>query len=113
MLLRAHKSLLNSKDLLEFLPRVIKGEESMLDVENGSEKDFVELGCSWRAPFYEITLCFRKPYGQGNEEGKIIIRNVFFLMIVFVVTRYIIEAGVPSLWCLRFLPCPKDIYSTI
>lgn len=70
LLLRAHKSLLNSKDLLEFLPRVIKGEESMLDVENGSEKDFVELGCSWRAPFYEITLCFRKPYGQGNEEGS-------------------------------------------
>jgi hypothetical protein len=49
---------------------MIKVEEETLHVETNSENNFVELGSSWRAPFDEITVCFRKPDGLGNEEGK-------------------------------------------
>lgn len=69
MLIGAHNSLLESKDLLEFLPRMIKGDECVPDVENSSENNFVELGSSWRAPLYEMTLCFQKPHDQ-DELGK-------------------------------------------
>ncbi|KAL6648633.1 hypothetical protein ACP70R_012857 [Stipagrostis hirtigluma subsp. patula] len=70
LLLRAHESLRNAKGLLGYLPKMIDSEEHTLDVESGSEKNFVELGSSWRAPFYEITLCFRKCLGLCNEEGS-------------------------------------------
>ena len=64
MLIRAHNSLLETKDLLEFLPGMIKGDECLPNVETSSENNFVELGASWRAPFYEMTICFQKPLGQ-------------------------------------------------
>ncbi|KAL6645641.1 hypothetical protein ACP70R_017249 [Stipagrostis hirtigluma subsp. patula] len=70
LLLRAHESLCNAKDLLGCLPKIINNEEHTLDVESGSEKNFVELGSSWRAPFYEITLCFPERLGLCNEEGS-------------------------------------------
>uniref|UniRef100_A0A453IR13 Methyltransferase n=4 Tax=Aegilops tauschii TaxID=37682 RepID=A0A453IR13_AEGTS len=37
-------------------------------LETSSENNFVELGGSWRAPFYEMTICFQKPLGQ-DEAG--------------------------------------------
>lgn len=67
LLISAHDSLLKAKDLLEFLPEMIKGEECLLDVETKLENNFVELGSSWRAPFYEMTVCFQK--AQNNEDG--------------------------------------------
>ncbi len=71
MLSSAHKSLLKAKDLLEFLPRMIKEDVRMLDVESNLEKNLVELGSSWRAPLCEMTLCFQKSSGEDSEEGKI------------------------------------------
>ncbi|CAD6202503.1 unnamed protein product [Miscanthus lutarioriparius] len=70
LLLKAHESLIKAKHLLEYISKTIKGNEHTLDAGSGSENNFVELGTSWRAPFYEITLCFRKPHVQGNEEGS-------------------------------------------
>uniref|UniRef100_A0A0E0CWQ1 Uncharacterized protein n=2 Tax=Oryza meridionalis TaxID=40149 RepID=A0A0E0CWQ1_9ORYZ len=69
LLLSAHKSLLKAKDLLEFLPRMIKEDVRVLDVESNLEKNLVELGSSWRAPFCEMTLCFQKSSGENSEEG--------------------------------------------
>ncbi|KAJ1298354.1 hypothetical protein BS78_01G446400 [Paspalum vaginatum] len=65
LLLRAHESLVKAKHLLEYLPKTAKGKE----LGSGSQDNFVELGTSWRAPFYEITLCSREPHVLGNEEG--------------------------------------------
>uniref|UniRef100_A0A0E0KA45 Uncharacterized protein n=1 Tax=Oryza punctata TaxID=4537 RepID=A0A0E0KA45_ORYPU len=69
LLLSAHKSLLNAKDLLEFLPRMIKEDVPVFDMESNLEKNLVELGSSWRAPFCEMTLCFQKSSGEDSEEG--------------------------------------------
>ncbi|XP_047089745.1 methyltransferase-like protein 2 isoform X4 [Lolium rigidum] len=66
LLISAHKSLLEAKDLLEFLPGMIKGDECRQDVQTSSENNFVELGSSWRAPLCELTICFQKPHGQGE-----------------------------------------------
>ncbi|PWZ56257.1 Methyltransferase-like protein 2 [Zea mays] len=71
LLLNAHESLVKAKHLLEYISKTIKGNEHTLDAGSGSENNFVELGTSWRAPFYEITLCFQKPHVLGNEEGKV------------------------------------------
>jgi hypothetical protein len=68
LLSSAHKSLLKAKDLLEFLPRMIKEDVRMLDVESNLEKNLVELGSSWRAPLCEMTLCFQKSSGEDSEE---------------------------------------------
>lgn len=57
-------------------------EEQTLDVES-SENNFVELGSSWRAPFYEITVCFQKPHGLGKEEGKTMIEIMCILITMF------------------------------
>jgi len=76
LLISAHKSLLEAKDLLEFLPRMIKGDGCMQDVQTSSENNFVELGSSWRAPLYETTLCFQKPHGQ-DEEGNPVVPNMY------------------------------------
>jgi hypothetical protein len=65
LLISAHKSLLEAKELLEFLPGMIKGDEC--DVETCSVNNFVDLGSSWRAPLYEMTLSFQKPHGLGEE----------------------------------------------
>ncbi|OEL27311.1 hypothetical protein BAE44_0011671, partial [Dichanthelium oligosanthes] len=70
LLLSAHESLIKDKYLLEYLSKTIEGKEHTLDVGSGSENNFVELGTSWRAPFYEISICFRKPHVLGNEEGS-------------------------------------------
>uniref|UniRef100_A0A0E0CWQ6 Methyltransferase n=1 Tax=Oryza meridionalis TaxID=40149 RepID=A0A0E0CWQ6_9ORYZ len=70
LLLSAHKSLLKAKDLLEFLPRMIKEDVRVLDVESNLEKNLVELGSSWRAPFCEMTLCFQKSSGENSEEDN-------------------------------------------
>ncbi|KAI4993090.1 hypothetical protein ZWY2020_007403 [Hordeum vulgare] len=64
LLISAHNSLIEAKNLLEFIPGMIKGDESCSNVETSSENNFVELGGSWRAPFYEMTICFQKPLGQ-------------------------------------------------
>ncbi|ONL94788.1 DNA glycosylase superfamily protein [Zea mays] len=69
LLLNAHESLVKAKHLLEYISKTIKGNEHTLDAGSGSENNFVELGTSWRAPFYEITICFRNPHVLGNEEG--------------------------------------------
>ncbi|KAF0914248.1 hypothetical protein E2562_027812 [Oryza meyeriana var. granulata] len=69
LILSAHESLLKAKDLLESLPRMMKEDVRMLDVECNLEKNFVELGSSWRAPFCEMTLCFQKSSGENSEEG--------------------------------------------
>lgn len=69
LLSSAHKSLLKAKDLLEFLPRMIKEDVRVLDVESNLEKNLVELGSSWRAPLCEMTLCFQKSSGEDSEEG--------------------------------------------
>ncbi|KAM0823084.1 hypothetical protein ACQ4PT_071121 [Festuca glaucescens] len=69
-LISAHNSLLEAKDLLEFLPGMITGDECMPDVQNSSENNFVELGSSWRAPLCEMTLCFQKPHDQHEECKK-------------------------------------------
>ncbi|XP_047085109.1 methyltransferase-like protein 2 [Lolium rigidum] len=66
LLISAHKSLLEAKDLLEFLPGMVKGDGCMQDVQTSSENNFVELGSSWRAPLCEMTLCFQKPHGQAE-----------------------------------------------
>ena len=50
---------------------MIRGDECRPNVETSSENNFVELGGSWRAPFYEMTICFQNPHGQ-DEAGKII-----------------------------------------
>uniref|UniRef100_A0A0E0KA46 Uncharacterized protein n=1 Tax=Oryza punctata TaxID=4537 RepID=A0A0E0KA46_ORYPU len=70
LLLSAHKSLLNAKDLLEFLPRMIKEDVPVFDMESNLEKNLVELGSSWRAPFCEMTLCFQKSSGEDSEEDN-------------------------------------------
>uniref|UniRef100_A0A0E0NR14 Uncharacterized protein n=1 Tax=Oryza rufipogon TaxID=4529 RepID=A0A0E0NR14_ORYRU len=70
LLSSAHKSLLKAKDLLEFLPRMIKEDVRMLDVESNLEKNLVELGSSWRAPLCEMTLCFQKSSGEDSEEDN-------------------------------------------
>ncbi|CAL4913097.1 unnamed protein product [Urochloa decumbens] len=69
LLLSAHESLIKDKYLLEHLSKMNEGKEHTLDVGSGSENNFIELGTSWRAPFYEITICFRKPHVVGDEEG--------------------------------------------
>ncbi|KAK3150771.1 hypothetical protein QOZ80_3AG0237510 [Eleusine coracana subsp. coracana] len=69
LLLSAHESLLKTKKLLEYLSKMVKVEEQTIDAETSSENNFVELGSSWRAPFYEITVCFQKSHGLGKEEG--------------------------------------------
>jgi hypothetical protein len=66
--LSAHESLLKAKNLLKYLPNMVKVEEDTLDAENNFENKFVELGSSWRAPFYEITVCFQKPDDIGKED---------------------------------------------
>lgn len=81
--MNAHKSLVKAKDLLEYLSKTIKGSEHALDAGSGSENNFVELGTSWRAPFYDITLCFRQPHVLGNKEGKLMIQMILFFMIMF------------------------------
>ncbi|KAF7055098.1 hypothetical protein CFC21_062670 [Triticum aestivum] len=68
LLISAHNSLLDAKYLLEYLPGMIKGDECRPELETSSENNFVELGGSWRAPFYEMTICFQKPLGQ-DEAG--------------------------------------------
>ncbi|PAN51047.1 hypothetical protein PAHAL_9G566100 [Panicum hallii] len=70
LLLSAHESLIKDKYLLEHISKMIEGKEHKLDVGSGFENNFVELGTSWRAPFYEITICFRKPHVLGNGEGS-------------------------------------------
>uniref|UniRef100_K4A7I1 DNA-3-methyladenine glycosylase I n=1 Tax=Setaria italica TaxID=4555 RepID=K4A7I1_SETIT len=70
LLLSAHESLIKDKYLLEHLSKMIEGKEHTLDVGSGPENNFIELGTSWRAPFYEITICFRKPLVLGNGEGS-------------------------------------------
>uniref|UniRef100_A0A0E0GI29 Uncharacterized protein n=2 Tax=Oryza TaxID=4527 RepID=A0A0E0GI29_ORYNI len=70
LLSSAHKSLLKAKDLLEFLPRMIKEDVRVLDVESNLEKNLVELGSSWRAPLCEMTLCFQKSSGEDSEEDN-------------------------------------------
>ncbi|KAL6867660.1 hypothetical protein ACP4OV_015684 [Aristida adscensionis] len=70
LLLSAHEGFLHAKNLLEYLPKMIDDEEHILNAESGSEKNFVELSSSWRAPFYEITLRFQKRHGLCNEEGS-------------------------------------------
>lgn len=57
---------------------MIEGKEHTLDVVSGPVNNFVELGTSWRAPFYEITICFRKPLVPGNGEGKVILQMIYF-----------------------------------
>ncbi|CAM0871716.1 unnamed protein product [Alopecurus aequalis] len=69
LLIGAHNLLLEAKDLLEFLPRMIREDECVPDVENSSENNFVELGSSWRASLCEMTLCFQKPCDQ-DEQGS-------------------------------------------
>ena len=81
--MKAHESLIKAKHLLEYISKTIKGNEHTLDAGSGSENNFVELGTSWRAPFYEITLCFRKPHVQGNEEGKVMKHMVLFFFTIF------------------------------
>jgi hypothetical protein len=76
LLISAHKSLLEAKDLLEFLPGMVNGDGCMQDVQTSSENNFVELGSSWRAPLCEMTLCFQKPHGQG-EPGNTIVPKMF------------------------------------
>ncbi|WVZ55870.1 hypothetical protein U9M48_006475 [Paspalum notatum var. saurae] len=66
LLLSAHESFVKAKHLLEYLSKTVKGKE----LGSGSQNNFVELGTSWRAPFYEITLFFREPHVLGNEEGS-------------------------------------------
>jgi hypothetical protein len=78
--LSAHESLLKAKNLLKYLSNMVKVEEDTLDAENDFENKFVELGSSWRAPFYEITVCFQKPNDLGKEEGKIMIPMMCFLL---------------------------------
>ncbi|KAL5218945.1 hypothetical protein ABZP36_019629 [Zizania latifolia] len=68
LLLSAHESLLNAKDLLEFVSRIIKEDVCVLDVESNLENNFVELGSSWRAPFCEMTL-IQKSSGEDSEQG--------------------------------------------
>lgn len=68
LLLSAHESLLKAKNLLKYLSNMVKVEEDTLDAENDFENKFVELGSSWRAPFYEITVCFQKPDDIGKED---------------------------------------------
>lgn len=75
MLISAHNSLLEAKDLLEFLPGLIKGDECLPNVKASSENNFVELGSSWRAPFYEMTICFQNPHGQ-DDAGSIIKQKI-------------------------------------
>jgi len=70
LLLSAHESLIKDKYLLEHLSKMMEGKEHKLDVGSGSENNFVELGSSWRSPFYEIIICFRKPHVLGNGEGS-------------------------------------------
>ncbi|PUZ40177.1 hypothetical protein GQ55_9G403900 [Panicum hallii var. hallii] len=70
LLLSAHESLIKDKYLREHISKMIEGKEHKLDVGSGFENNFVELGTSWRAPFYEITICFRKPHVLGNGEGS-------------------------------------------
>uniref|UniRef100_A0A0D9VQT2 Uncharacterized protein n=1 Tax=Leersia perrieri TaxID=77586 RepID=A0A0D9VQT2_9ORYZ len=79
LLLKAHKSLLKAKNLLEFLPKMINEDVCMLDVESNLEKNFVELGSSWRAPFCEMTLCFQKSSGEDGGEGCFQINQIFML----------------------------------
>jgi len=70
LLLKAHESLIKAKHLLEYISKTIKDNRHTLDAGSGSENNFVELGTSWRAPFYEITICFQKSHVLGNEEGS-------------------------------------------
>ncbi|KAG2554045.1 hypothetical protein PVAP13_9KG637600 [Panicum virgatum] len=78
LLLSAHESLIKDKYLLERLSKMMEGKEHKLDVGSGSENNFVELGTSWRAPFYEITICFWKPHVLGHGEGSINARKTSF-----------------------------------
>ncbi|XP_020104832.1 methyltransferase-like protein 2 isoform X1 [Ananas comosus] len=59
LLLSAHKALLAAADLLGLLPQVMGGEGSSHGGERAAEKNFVELGNHWKAPFCEITLGLR------------------------------------------------------
>ena len=79
----AHESLIKDKYLLEHLSKMMEGKEHKLDVGSGSENNFVELGSSWRSPFYEIIICFRKPHVLGNGEGKIMLHVIYFPMTMF------------------------------
>lgn len=79
LLLSAHESLIKNKHLLEYLSKTTDGKEHTPDAGSVSENNFVELGTSWRAPFYEITICFQKPHVLGNGEGKILLLMFFFL----------------------------------
>ncbi|GJN30598.1 hypothetical protein PR202_gb18913 [Eleusine coracana subsp. coracana] len=72
LLLSAHESLLKAKKLLEYLSKMVKVEEQTIDAETSSENNFVELGSSWRAPFYEITVCFQEPLGLDKEEAEVL-----------------------------------------
>ena len=79
----AHESLIKDKYLLERLSKMMEGKEHKLDVGSGSENNFVELGTSWRAPFYEITIFFWKPHVLGHGEGKIMLHMLYFLITMF------------------------------
>jgi hypothetical protein len=81
--LKAHESLIKAKHLLEYISKTIKDNRHTLDAGSGSENNFVELGTSWRAPFYEITICFQKSHVLGNEEGKVMKQMILFLFTMF------------------------------
>lgn len=68
MLLSAHKALLAAADLLGLLPQVMGGEGSSHGGERAAEKNFVELGNHWKAPFCEITLGLRA--SNEVDQGK-------------------------------------------
>nr|CAB3496779.1 unnamed protein product [Digitaria exilis]CAB3501718.1 unnamed protein product [Digitaria exilis] len=78
LLLSAHESLIKDKQLLEYLSKTTDGKEHTPDAGSVSENNFVELGTSWRAPFYEITICFRKPHILGNWEGSFDVQKTSF-----------------------------------